>query len=60
MLQVIYQLSNKAEDPMKDSKLIYRLARLSNLDIDSQQIKQQLLSRGKTTMHKDRIIVTLN
>jgi len=60
MLQVIYQLSDKAEDPMKDSKLIYRLGRLSNLDIDSQQIKQQLLSRGKTTMHKDQIMVTLN
>jgi hypothetical protein len=56
MLQVIYRLSNKPEDPMKHSKLIYRLARLSNLDIGSQQIKQQLLTRGKTTMHKDQIM----
>ena len=55
----IYRLSNNPDDPMNDSKLIYRLARLNNLDIGSQKIKQDLLSRGKTTIHEDRIMVRI-
>jgi hypothetical protein len=59
MPQVIYRLSNNPDDPMNDSKLIYRLAQLSNLDIGSQKIKQELLSRGKTTMLEGRIMVRI-